>query len=168
MTLLEVMIALAILAVGASGAISTVVYSSRSLGTGQNVERATVLAQSLLSALMAAPSTAQGSGASASPKTLFTNTYAGVGTNDDDVADSANAFTAATLAASKYDHAESELTGTPFAALVAPLPTGFERYWNIAPVIAGSANGVVLAVIVRWREGTVWRRTVVVGTRYFP
>lgn len=167
MTLIEVIIALGVLAVGATGAISTVIYASRSLSTGQNVERSTALAQSLLTALMAVPSTAQGTGASASPKSLFHNTFKGNGTNDDDPADAAREF-AKKVKKVKADHDESEIAGTPIAAMVAPLPTGWERYWNIAPVIAGSTNGVVIAVIVSWPEGQVWQRTVVVGTRYFP
>ena len=37
----------------------------------------------------------------------------------------------------------------------------YRRYWNIAPV---GTRGVVIAVIVRWKEGADFRRTVVVGT----
>lgn len=171
MTLLEVMVALAILLVGAAGALSTAIYSGASLGTGQHIEQASGLAQSLLTALMAVPATAHGVGAaSAAPNTLFTNTYT---TNDGDIADSGQVFAQTTLPASAYDHAESEIAGTAFGALVAPLPaspaySNYQRYWNIAPVAIGSVNGVSIAVVVRWSEGTVWRRTVVVGTRYFP
>lgn len=165
MTLLEVMIALAVLALGAVGAFSTVIYASRSLGTGSNVERGTVLAQSLLTALMAVPATARGTGNAGGVNNLFTNVST---TNDGDVADTGQVFVQAVLPAGSFDHAESEIASTAFASLVAPLGPGYERYWNIAPIVTGSTNGVVIAVIVRWHETTVWRRTVVIGTRYFP
>jgi hypothetical protein len=120
----------------------------------------------LLSALEAVPYTARGSGASGGVNNLFTNSSA---TNDNDIADSASVFATATLPVGSYDHADTELAGTPLASMVAPLPIGrttFERYWNVAPLAAGT--GVTLAVIVRWKEGSIWRRTVVVGTRYSP
>lgn len=164
MTLVEVMIALAVLAVGVTGALSSVIYASRSLGTGIHVDEGDAFAQNLLTTLMAVPATGRGKGPAAAPNTLFTNTST---SNDADVSDTAYAFTAPTLAAGSYDHADSELAGTPVGALLAPLPARYQRYWNIAPV-PGSSNGVIIAVIVRWHEGAVWRRSVVVGTRYFP
>jgi prepilin-type N-terminal cleavage/methylation domain-containing protein len=163
-TLIEVLVSLAVLAFGLTAAANTVVYASRFLATGTHVQDASMLAQSLLTTLMALPYDSRGTGPSASPNTLFTNTST---TNDTDVADSAKAFTAATLAAGVYDHADGELAGAA-RAMVAPIPAGnttYERYWNIAPV---GTNGVVIAVIVRWRESGTWRRTVVIGTRYSP
>jgi type IV pilus modification protein PilV len=166
MTLIEVLIALGVLAVGITGSISSVVFASRFASTASHLQEASALTQSLLSALEAVPYTARGSGASGGVNNLFTNSSA---TNDNDIADSASVFATATLPVGSYDHADTELAGTPLASMVAPLPIGrttFERYWNVAPLAAGT--GVTLAVIVRWKEGSIWRRTVVVGTRYSP
>lgn len=162
-TLMESMVTMAILAIGVAAAISITVDSAKSVSRSAHVEEANMLAQSLVSALMTVPWNARGSGGAS----LFANTSTA---NDGDIIDSAGTFaTAVALSPSNYDHSETEITGTPLAALVTPLPTGrtpFERYWNIAP-IAGT-TGVSLAVIVRWQEGTSWRRVVMVGTRYQP
>jgi prepilin-type N-terminal cleavage/methylation domain-containing protein len=181
MTLLEVMIALAVLAFGLSGAFATVGYASRFQSTAAHVEEASALAQSLLSVLMAIPYAATsvngdggipGGGAAGDPLLKNVST-----TNDNDIADTAGNFTLATVPSGSFDHSDGEL-GT-VAASVIPLPTsissdggdggvrnGYQRYWNIAPTAVGP--GVMIAVIVRWSEGGTWRRTVVVGTRYAP
>jgi prepilin-type N-terminal cleavage/methylation domain-containing protein len=163
MSLIEAMSSMAILAVGVSGAIGITVNSARSISRGAHVEEATMLAQSLVSTLMSVPWNARGSSAAS----LFANTTMA---NDTDITDGAGVFARpATPTASNYDHIETEITGTPIAALVTPLPTGrttYERYWNIAP-IAGTA-GVSIAVIVRWHENSNWSRVVLVGTRYQP
>jgi hypothetical protein len=162
MSLIESMCSMAILAVGISGAIGITVDSARSINRGAHVEEATMLAQSLVSTLMSVPWNARGSSAAS----LFSNTST---SNDADITDGAGAFARSTLSPSSYDHSEAEITGSPIAALVTPLPTGrtaFERYWNIAP-IAGT-TGVSIAVIVRWHENSTWSRVVLIGTRYQP
>jgi prepilin-type N-terminal cleavage/methylation domain-containing protein len=164
MSLLEVMIALAILAIGLTGATSAVLYSTRALAHSSHVEEASMLAQSLASALASIPYTAMLPG----PVSPFSNPNTG---NDGDIADSQNQFANATLPSGSWapDHSESQLAGSQLAAMVAPLPTGrtpYERYFNIAPMPSG--NGVMFAVIVRWTESGVFRRTVVVGTRFQP
>ena len=121
-------------------------------------------AQSLLTALTALPFTAQGStAASTSPNSVFTNTQPG---NDADIADSSFLFAAAVVPPTAWDHANIEVVGSKWETTVTPLPAGYQRYWNIAPLSAG--NGVTIAVVVRWKEGTGFRRTVLVGTRYAP
>jgi prepilin-type N-terminal cleavage/methylation domain-containing protein len=162
MTLVESMASMGILLIGIAGALAVTVDSSRSANRGAHVEQASMLGQSLMSGLMSVPWTAQGSGGAS----LFANTST---SNDADIVDNAGVFTQSVLPVGSYDHAESEIAGTPTAAMVAPLPTDtpkFERYWNIAP-IAGT-NGVVIAVIVRWQENQNWYRLALVGSRYQP
>ena len=78
MSLIETLIALTVLAIGLTAAASAVIYSSLSLARTGHVEEASMLAQSLSSALSSVPWTAQLSGA-VSP---FANSNAG---NDGDV-----------------------------------------------------------------------------------
>jgi prepilin-type N-terminal cleavage/methylation domain-containing protein len=163
-TLIEVLIALAVLVIGLTAASATVIYASKSTSTGMHVEQATTMAQSLLTTLLAVPFTASGAGNSASPNNFFFNTTTA---NDADVADSAGNFKLATLPVNSYDHIDTELPAN-LLAMVAVQPAGgitYQRYWNIAPI--GATPGRVIAVIVRWQEGDgSWQRTVVVGTRY--
>jgi prepilin-type N-terminal cleavage/methylation domain-containing protein len=177
MTLVEVMMALVVLALGLSAAFATVGYASRFQGTASHVEEASAMAQSLLSALMAAPYAAANiNGDAGTPGgSLFANTTTA---NDGDIADSAGNFALATLPANSFDHIDGEI-GAVLGQTMTPLPTianvdggpplvrnNYQRYWNIAPLPVG--QGVSIAVIVRWSEGGTWRRTVVVGTRYAP
>ena len=164
LTLIEVLMALTVLTIGLTGTMASVVYASGSLARSVHVGEATMLAQSLASALASVPYTAQLAG-NASP---FADTNAG---NNGDIADSALLYAGSSVptGSSAPDHAESELAGSSLNAMVTPLPTGgttYERYWNIAPQPSG--NGVVYAVIVRWKEGGVYLRTTVVGTRFQP
>lgn len=164
MTLIEVLVALAILVIGLAAGSSTVIYASRFTSTGVHVEQATTMAQNLMTALLAVPYASSGTGSSAAPNTFFTNTTTA---NDADVADSAQNFTLATLPANSFDHTDSELPANILAMLAPSPPNGiaYQRYWNIAPL---GTTGVVIAVIVRWHENNQWLRTVVVGTRYQP
>ena len=172
LTLIEVLMALTVLTIGLTGAVASVVYAGGSLARSVHVGEATMLAQSLASALSSVPYTAQLAG-NASP---FADTNAA---NNGDIADSALLYTGSSVptGSSAPDHAESELAGSSLNAMVTPLPTSgttYERYWNIAPQPSG--NGVVFAVIVRWKEGggaradgrDVYLRTTVVGTRFQP
>lgn len=166
-SLVEVVIALMLLAIGLTGAMATVLQSSKGLAVAGHIDQGTVLAQSLLSALMAAPSSGtaggQGGTSCAGSKLLIANCSL---SNDADITDTAKVFVQPTLPAGSFDHSDAELAGTPLQAVVVPLPANpaFERYWNVAPLPNG-LPGVSLAVIVRWSEGPVWRRTVLVGTR---
>lgn len=164
LTLIEVLMALTVLTIGLTGAVASVVYASGSLARSVHVGEATMLAQSLSSALSSIPYTAQLSGG-ASP---FADKNVG---NNGDIADSALLYagSAVPTGSAAPDHTESELAGSSLVAMVAPLTTGgatYERFWNIAPQPSG--NGVVYAVIVRWKEGPTYLRTTVVGTRFQP
>lgn len=176
MSLIEGMIAMAILLIGLIAGLSTIIYASRALGSATHVEEGSALAQSLLATLLAIPYNAQVLGGTG----VFTNVST---SNDADITDTASVFTQPTLPPWAFDHQETEIFGTladggpssaPLSALVVPLGTAYyttgrsayERFWNVAPLASG--NGVSIAVIVRWREGPIWRRTVLVGTRYQP
>jgi prepilin-type N-terminal cleavage/methylation domain-containing protein len=163
LTLIEVLMALTVLTIGLTGAMASVIYASGSLARSLHVGEATMLAQSLASALNSVPYTAQLTGGSP-----FADKNAG---NNGDVADSELLYAGTTVptGGSAPDHTESELASSSLATLVAPLPTGgtpYERFWNIVPQPSG--NGVVYAVIVRWKEGGTYLRTTVVGTRFQP
>jgi Tfp pilus assembly protein PilV len=163
-TLMETVVSMGLLAVGISGALAISVDSSRSMSKSIHIEEASMLAQSLVSTLMSVPWSARGS----SGASLFANTST---SNDADITDGAGVFARnqVTMPAGSFDHSEAEITGTPMAVLVTPLPvnrTAYQRYWNIAP-IAGT-NGVSIAVIVRWHENSSWSRLVLVATRYQP
>jgi prepilin-type N-terminal cleavage/methylation domain-containing protein len=170
MTLIEITIALAVLAFGLSAAFATVGYASRFQSTAAHVEEASALAQSLLSGLLSVPYASVGLGnASGSGPPQNVGLFRDFSTaNNGDIADSAGNFALATIPAGSFDHQDNEM-GPSLAAAVIPLPTGrtrYERYWNVAPLAVG--QGVAIAVIVRWSEGGTYRRTVVVGTRYQP
>jgi prepilin-type N-terminal cleavage/methylation domain-containing protein len=182
MTLMEAMASMAILAIGVSGAVGITTSSARSVSRSAHVQMSTMLAENLLSTLMAVPWNAN--------PNLFANTNAG---NDGDVADVdtgpgwQSKFAPNLLSTSQpFDHCldtsppapttsctTAEITGT-LATLLMPLPTDprapgrsiYERYWNIAP-IAGT-NAVTIAVVVRWHEAGRWSRVVLLGTRYQP
>jgi hypothetical protein len=125
-----------------------------------------------MSTLMTVPYTAVGAGTCNTAGCLFANTQTA---NDGDIADGAGNFCTAAgcngtaaLGATAYDHnAETELIGSPAGALLTSAQNGvaYTRYWNIAPM---GANGVSIAVVVRWQQGSTWMRTVMVGTRYQP
>lgn len=161
LTLVEVLVALLVLAIGLSGSLLTLLYASRFTAVATHLDEGTSLAQSLTTALMSVPYSAQLS-AGGSP---FSDSNVN---NDGDIADSALRFAGSALPTATWapDHSESELTGTSFAAMVRKLPLGYSRYWNVAPLPSG--NGVAIAVVVRWVEGRSYKRTVVVGTRYSP
>lgn len=177
MSLVEVLIALTVLAIGLTGATAASVYSSRAMARSSHVEEASMLAQSMASAVSSVPYTVLASGVSP-----FANANAG---NDGDIADSEGRYCSASFATAGLgsclggatlpagawapDHADADFAGSQFAAMVSPLPTGrtpFQRFLNVAPMPSG--NGVMFAVIVRWKEGDVYQRTVVVGTRFQP
>lgn len=170
MTLIEVMIALVVLAIGVTGAISSVVYSSLVVARSQHLEEASMLAQSLASALSSAPyvTVISASPTCAAPCSPFRDSNTG---NNTDITDTQDKFNAATVptGTGAPDHVDAEIVGSKLAPLVTPLPTGrtpFERFWNVAPLPSG--NGVMFAVIVRWDEGGLKLKTVVFGTRFQP
>jgi hypothetical protein len=151
-TLIEAMIAMAILMIGASGLAATNHQSALVLGDSQRLTRATVVARDLISQIETWDfDDPRLSNADAS--------------NDGDIGDSAAQFMA--LAAPPADHGEGDLAGGGgWNGLPSSYVTdaGMERYFNIAYVDDANGNGVWdavrIAVIVRWPQGGAWRRVV--------
>ena len=167
-TLIEAMVAMVVLLVGAIGMVSIHSTGARLQGEAREVTRATAIAQDLMNQIQ-------------------TWEYADVrlananASNDADPSDDAGAF-ALYGTTPPFDHAEADLTagggtwtGIPTAALATG---GFERYWNVSTtdqngnLIDAAGNGVAdgmrVAVIVRWLQGASWHRVVLHGYKVNP
>ena len=161
-TLVETVLAMGIMVIGAVGMIGLNNMGVRMNGDGRRMTRASAIAQDLVNQMQLWDYT--------DPRLVNTNT-----TNDADVADSTLAFEGATSALA-FDHAEAELEGPGLewhGIPVADLATsGYVRYWNVAEPDDLNKNGVPdgkrIAVIVRWPQGAGFRRIVVLATRTNP
>jgi prepilin-type N-terminal cleavage/methylation domain-containing protein len=166
-TLIEAMVAMVILLVGAMGMMGLHSTGVRMESEAREITRATAIAQDLMNQIQTWQYT----------DARLAN---GNGANDVDVADDAGAF--ATTALPPADHGEADLTlngldwnGVPSTELTAG---GFERYWNVSTVdMSGSlidsnsngvADGMRIAVVVRWPRGATWHRIVLVGFKLNP
>lgn len=160
-TLLEAVIAMAVLTVAATGMVSLHAYGVRLDGDARRITRGTAIAQDLLDQIALWPY--------GDPRLANA-----VGSNDAALGDPSFAFEAA--GAPPADHGEADLTlggatwlGIPGADLQA---AGYERYWNVAYVDDANANGiwdaVRIAVVVRWPAGSGYRRVVLFGTKPNP
>ncbi len=181
MSLIEVMVAMGLLAVALLGVAGAHVAAAGTLSYSKRTVEATALAQELAGVLGALPYTSSGT----APTGLFANATTA---NDGDVLDLAGKIDAATattpVTSSIADHAEAEL---PAGVLAALSPLGgtipnsttpvYERYWNIAPIAdpltPANVGGVTIAVIVRWPLGagavnTGYNHVAVVTTRFDP
>jgi len=180
-TLLEALVALTILMVGALGTMALHAQGQRMEMESRGITRATAIAQDLMSQIATWPY--------ADPRLANANLA-----NDTDFADNADLFE--TQAAPPFDHAEADLTlnglsfngipgpasATPAAYIGAPCDPGtqqcFERYWNVSVTDAagnlldangnGVPDGIHISVIVRWVEGAAWHRVVLVGFMVNP
>jgi len=166
--LIEAMMAMVVLLVGAMGMMSLHSTGVRMQGEAREITRATAIAQDLMSQMQTWDY--------ADPRLSNLNTA-----NDRDVADDAQLFTASG-STPPFDHAEADLaplgtswTGIPTEGLAVG---GFERYWNVSTsnpdgsAIDSNGNGLVdgmhLAAIVRWQQGSSWHRVVLHGFKVNP
>jgi Tfp pilus assembly protein PilV len=164
-SLIEAMVAMVVLLVGALGMMSLHSTGVRMQNESREITRATAIAQDLLNQIQ--------SWEYADARLANANT-----TNDRDVGDDAQLFNAHGTTP-PFDHAEADLgvgwTGIPAAALAAG---GFERYWNVSTTDGagalidaggnGLADGMRIAVIVRWPQGGTWHRVVLHGFKVNP
>jgi Tfp pilus assembly protein PilV len=167
-TLLEAIIAMGVVMMGAMGLMGLNNQGMKYLGDGRRITRATAIAQDLANQISLWPYTdARLANANAS--------------NDDDIGDTAGNLEASGPASAFVDHGEADLgatwLGIPAADLAA---NGFERYWNVssndpgAPgaLLDANANGVAdglrVAIIVRWPQGSGWRSIVMYVTKINP
>ena len=162
-TLVESMIAIGILLVGAAGLASTYVQGVAMTGDARRATEATAIASDLLNNISLWPY----------QSTALANAST---SNDGDIGDTAHAFetTADPLGSSLADHGEADLTamGARWTGIPqADLRGVFERYWNVAYIDTngdGVTDLVQIAVIVRWQQSGAWRRVVLLTAKQNP
>jgi hypothetical protein len=161
-SIVENILAMAVLLVGAAGVAATQRQSSFFLGDARKMTRAAAYAGDLAAQIQLWPFT--------DPRLQNPNVA-----NDADVGDVARQFEV--LDVPPADHGEANLTlgGTAWTGLGAAMleANGMERYWNVSyDDMDSNGNGVpdavLVAVIVRWRQGGVWRRVVVPTVKVNP
>ncbi|HYD41679.1 MAG TPA: prepilin-type N-terminal cleavage/methylation domain-containing protein [Anaeromyxobacter sp.] len=159
-TILEAVVALAVLLVGAMGVISLEFMGSRMNNDARVMTRATSIAQDLLNQIQTWDYVAE-----IAPGGRLTNPSTG---NDDDIADRDQEFELpmSDIPAGAWDHDWAELE-PPNAwngiSNVDALGLGdifhrhvsYQRFWNVNQVLdpTGAVLGVRVAVIVRWEPG---------------
>ncbi len=173
-SLIEVMTAMAVMLIGASGVAGLTTTGLAMDGDARKLTRATALAEDLANQIALWPYA----------DARLANPVAG---NDDDLGDTAGALDLLADPSTVVDHGEADLTagGAIYNGIPSPLPAdlqanGFQRYWNVSfndPAAPGATlddnkNGVAdamrVAVIVRWPHGAGWRKVVVLVTKPNP
>jgi len=156
-TLLEAMVAMAVLLLGATGLMSLHSMGIRMNGDARVMTRATLVAQDLVAQMQ--------TWSFATDPRLEMNGRTGAFADDDQV------FASDALSTTDYDHTEDELAtdwhGMPTAALE---ELGITRYWNVQDRLddLGRPVGKQVAVIVRWGGQGSWRRLVLLTYLYNP
>jgi len=158
-TLLEAMIAMGVLMIGAAGLVGLQRQANFFMGDSRRTTRASMFAQDLVNQIELwdydDPRLANSSSS-----------------NDNDVGDAtqALAFSADPVADGLADHGEADLA-TNWAGLTRELldANQMQRFWNVADGADANGNGVPdfkrIAVIIRWSAGASWRRTVFMVTK---
>ncbi len=154
-TILETMVAVAVMIVAAIGTLSLHVQQLRMNADARRTTEAVALARDMVENI----STWQYADA------RLAKVQAGLV----DFADDAFAFEGASPV---FDHSEADLTAAGAVWNGLPPRFGYERYWNVAYVDDADANGVPdavrIAVIVRWQSQVGWRRVVLLTTKLNP
>lgn len=158
-TLLEAMIAMGVLMIGAAGLVGLQRQSNFFMGDSRRTTRASMFAQDLVNQIELWDYD--------DPRLINRTT-----TNDADIGDSAEAMavSADPVADDLADFGETGLGGTwaglPNELLLA---NQMERYWNVADAPDTNGNNVAdgkrVAVVIRWQAGASWRRTVFIVTK---
>jgi hypothetical protein len=167
-SLVEVIAAVGVMLVGAAGVAGLNRMGLRADGDGRRITRATAIAEDLAQQLQLWPY--------GDPRLANVRP-----TNDDDIGDTAFALEQNAVATGFVDHGEASLTlngavwnGIPSTGFN---PLEYERYWNVSfndPAAPGNlldenrngvADGMRIAVIVRYRNETGWRRVVLLTTK---
>lgn len=169
-TLVEVLIAIFILMVGATGVMTLFSQGQRIHGDARHMTRAAAIAQDLQAAIEQWGYDDQTS--SGGP--LY-NVQPG---NDGNIGDVGYHFEGSTdpITDGLADHGEADLpagfTGISTAQMAADYPD-YQRFWNVAlPANAtGGHDAMSIAVVVRWRAGvggSGWHRLVLLSTKPNP
>lgn len=150
-TLIEALLAMAVVTIGAAGMMSLLSTGLALNGDARRMTRAVAIAQDLMNQIELWPY---------NDSRLAAGAKAG-----DDITDDAGTYE--TSDTPVCDHSDADL-GTTFMGIpTAELGDLYQRYWNVAYVDDSNLNsvsdGVRVAVIVRWRHGSTWRRVVLTG-----
>lgn len=162
-TLIESMVAMAVLLIGAAGMVSLHHHGVRVEGDSRRLTRATAIAQDMV--------TQMDLWAYGDPRLANT-----VAANDAVIGDPTFALEQSEdpLAAGLVDHGEADLTlgGAAWLGLPTASVEGYQRLYSVAYVDDTNGNGapdaVRIAAVVRWRSGAAWRRVVAYSTRGNP
>jgi len=165
-TLLETIIAMSVLLIGATGMLGLHAQGLRMEGDARRITRATAIAQDLMDQVSLWPwgDPRLGSAALSNNSMLAT------------LGDPAYAFESGSPPTASFSDASGGLTqgstnwhGIPVSDIQSE---GYERYWNVAYVDDSNGNGTPdaarIAVIVRYPAGPGFRRVVLLGTKLNP
>lgn len=174
-TLVEAMVAMAVLVLGAAGMINLHNHGVRTEAQSRRITRAAAIAQDLASQIELWPyddarltnDVPENDGLLGDPSYLF------------ECQDGATAAAceADPVGAKLADHGEADLEkgGLAWNGLSGQAIDGYQRFWNVAYLDDSNGNGTPdaarVAVVVRWRSGLTsgtWRRVVFVTTRPNP
>lgn len=165
-TLLETIIAMSVLLIGAVGMLGLHTQGLRMEGDARRITRATAIAQDLMDQISIWP---WGDPRLGTATALDTTMAATLG-------DPAYAFERVGTPTASFSDAGGGLTTGGTTWLGIPVsdiqPEGYERYWNVAYVDDSNGNGTPdaarIAVIVRYPAGPGFRRVVLLGTKLNP
>lgn len=162
-TLIEAMVAMSVLLIGAAGMVGLHNQGVRVEGDSRRITRATAIAQDLVNQM----------DLWAFDDARFGNAKPG---NDAAIGDPTFAIeqSADPVADNLADHAEADLTlgGAAWLGLPAASIQGYERFWSVSLADDSNGNGIAdaarVAVVVRWPNGAGWRRLVMLMTKPNP
>jgi prepilin-type N-terminal cleavage/methylation domain-containing protein len=162
-TLIEVMMAMLILLIGASGMVAVYMQGHRMHTDSLRSTRGAAIAQDLLNNIE------QWRYANTSGQPLYNRSTS----NDGDIGDTAFRFesSADPVADGLADHGEADLPANFSGIPAASLAPFYQRYWNVSypPDAAGvGIDAANIAVIVRWPSGAGWRRVVLMSAKPNP
>jgi Tfp pilus assembly protein PilV len=160
-TIVEAIMAMMLLVIGAVGVLSLVTQSVRMNGDSRKTTRATAIAQDLVANI----------GLWAYTDARLVNT---TDLNDADIGDASLTFESATTPVT--DHAEADLTANGAVWLGVPASElavgGYQRFVNVSEGDDWNGNGTPdlkrIAVIVRWPQGAGFRRIVLFTSKVNP
>jgi hypothetical protein len=170
MSLVEVIVAVALLVIAASGIAQMTRAGNQLNSDSRRITRASAIAQDLLGQIQ----TWDYDDPRLANTTTSNDTCYGDGAHGTLCTTPPQAFEQATGFIA--DHGEADLTlngldwnGLPLTELT---PTGYERYWNVAELDDTNFNGIPdakrIAVIVRWPHGAEFRRIVLYTAKVNP
>ena len=150
-TLIEVMLAMALLAIGVAGLMGLLRTGYLVNADARRMTRAVTIAQDLMNQMELWP---------------YGDPRLAIGAKaETDITDDAGTYL--TEETPVADHTEADLESGFQGIPAAALDGIFQRYWNVSYQDDANGNGtpdgVRVAVIVRWPHGSGWRRVVLTG-----